>query len=192
VGCAFGRYYVAAAGQPRAVREGDGAMTKKDMNWLSAAEVVDLINAVKEDGDDAISFVVFYKEFVEKGNRRALLDAVYHNCILNNEPLYPWLRLALLYAYKRAHHREIRSWDEVFGKPSYVTAKKVRREFVQGLAGVSEVEHAKNLWLSINKEKLEIIGRKLKIGGRTKVRGLGTQTRLFADMWDRLTRPKTH
>src|SRR5689334_3995345 len=97
--------------------------------WLTGDERVALLHAPLKTDEERAAFLFFYPDFVEKGNLRALLDAVYHCCILDNKPLYPWLKLVLSFAIKRGNHGEIRSWDEVFGKPTrYGTGEKVKRQ----------------------------------------------------------------
>src|SRR5215813_3983964 len=56
------------------------------------------------------------KEKFESGNKTALLYAIYH-CLLLRRPLPEWLRLAFLHTYEARARFEIRSWDDVFGRP---------------------------------------------------------------------------
>ena len=78
------------------------------LGWMSTAEMLALIGAVKlDDRDELASFAVFYDDFVNRGDESALLDAVYHCCISDSEPLHPWLKLAFSYAYNRGRNGEI-------------------------------------------------------------------------------------
>jgi hypothetical protein len=56
------------------------------------------------------------KERFEGGDKSALLYAIYR-CLLMKRPLPEWLRLTFLHAYEAHGRFEIRSWDEVFGRP---------------------------------------------------------------------------
>jgi|SRR5215510_6269817 len=56
------------------------------------------------------------KEKFEGGNKSALLYAIYHR-LLMKRPLPEWLRLEFLHAYEAHARFEIRSWNEVFGRP---------------------------------------------------------------------------
>ena len=56
------------------------------------------------------------KERFEAGDKSALLYAIYH-CLLMKRPLPEWWRLKFLHAYEAHARFEIRSWDQVFGRP---------------------------------------------------------------------------
>jgi hypothetical protein len=55
-------------------------------------------------------------ERFDNGDKSALLYAIYH-CLLMKRPLPEWLPLAFLHTYEARARFEIRSWDEVFGRP---------------------------------------------------------------------------
>jgi hypothetical protein len=56
------------------------------------------------------------EERFNAGDKSALLYAIYH-CLLMKRPLPEWLRAAFLHTYEARARFEIRSWDEVFGRP---------------------------------------------------------------------------
>lgn len=71
----------------------------------------------EEDTDKYLAEILdILKERFEAGDRSVLLYAIYH-CLLMNRPLPEWLRLQFLHTYEAHARFEIRSWDEVFGRP---------------------------------------------------------------------------
>ena len=62
------------------------------------------------------SYLEIAKQKIEGGNKAVLLKAM-HECLIMRKPLPEWLRLAFLQAYQSAYPFEIKSWDEIFGKP---------------------------------------------------------------------------
>jgi hypothetical protein len=150
--------------------------------WLTAGEKLALLHVPKKSDDEIVAFLIFYDDFVEKGNLSALLDAVYRCCILDGKPLYPWLKLALSYAYERGNHGEIRSWDEVFGKPTrYGTGKKIELQIKQEQLVLNEVARLKAEDKSLNEEEFEAIGRRLGVGAKSKVKELLREARLWTE-----------
>ena len=105
--------------------------------------------------------------------------------MLDNKPLYPWLKLVLSFAIKRGNHGEIRSWDEVFGKPTrYGTGEKVKRQIEQERRVAAEVEKVSGEGKSLNEGEFEAIGRRTGVGGKTKVKELLREHR--SSLWNRL------
>jgi hypothetical protein len=156
-------------------------------DWLTASEKVALIEAIsKTDRDEMISFAVFYKDFVEHGRREALLEAVY-SCSTLETPIYPWLKLALVFACKRGRDGEVRSWDELFGKPTrYGTGERLRRRFEQEALVIAEIERLKAEGKPLNEEEFAEIGRRLGVGGKSTVKDLQKSWRFYNDLANRL------
>ena len=70
----------------------------------------------------------------------------------------------------------------MFGRPTrYGTGEKVRRQIEQGQRVVDEVEKLKADGRSLNEGEFEAIGRRLAVGGKSKVKELLHNTRLWAD-----------
>src|SRR5262245_24362404 len=71
----------------------------------------------EEDTDKYLAEVLeILKERFEGGDKTALLYAIHH-CLLMKRPLPEWLRLAFLHTYQAHARFEIRSWDQMFGRP---------------------------------------------------------------------------
>jgi hypothetical protein len=71
----------------------------------------------EEDTDEYLAEVLeILKEIFDGDNKWPLLDAIYR-CLQLRRPVPEWLRVAFLDAYEARARFEIRSWDEVFGKP---------------------------------------------------------------------------
>jgi hypothetical protein len=56
------------------------------------------------------------EERFNAGDKSALLYAIYH-CLLMKRPLPEWLQTKFLHTYEAHARFEIRSWDQVFGRP---------------------------------------------------------------------------
>jgi hypothetical protein len=117
--------------------------------------------------DDALLF-----EFLEtarqrfaEGDKTALLAAM-HQCLLLNKPVPEWLRLAFVEAYQEATGFNIRSWDEVFGKPVESGAHlKARREYAGLRYAVAMGVAMRAPSQKIEKGLFESIGAELGISG---------------------------
>jgi hypothetical protein len=107
------------------------------------------------------------KERFEAGDKSALLSAIYH-CLLLKRSLPEWLRLAFLHTYEAHARFEIRSWDEVFGRPfpkgTHLETEKRNAELRPLIIERVEALKAER---PIDKGLFEEIGRELKIAGTT-------------------------
>jgi hypothetical protein len=107
------------------------------------------------------------KERFEAGDKSALLSAIYH-CLLLKRSLPEWLRLAFLHTYEAHARFEIRSWDEVFGRPvpkgMHLETEKRNAE-LRPL--IIERVQALKAERPIDKGLFEEIGRDLKLAGTT-------------------------
>jgi hypothetical protein len=106
------------------------------------------------------------KEKLEGGNKSALLYAIYH-CLLMKRPLPEWLRLAFLHAYEAHARFEIRSWDEVFGRPvpkgTQLEKEKLRRVVIKRVWALK----TKDPEMPIDRGLFDQIGEELGIPGST-------------------------
>jgi hypothetical protein len=120
----------------------------------------------EEDNDKYLAEVLgFLKEIFEGGSKWALLDAIYH-CLLMKRPLPEWLRAAFLHTYEARTRFEIRSWDEVFGRPvpksTHLTKERRNAEWRFRI-----LERVRELAPPIDKGLFEQIGEELGISGTT-------------------------
>jgi hypothetical protein len=122
----------------------------------------------------------------EAGDDRVLLKAI-NWCCLHNIPLPEWAAAAFVERYRRGHLGEIRSWDEVFGHPTrYGTMGRIKREVEQGHAVLEEVERVKNEGRPLDDEEFNAIGKRLGVGGKTKVKDLLRDARFWAERLETL------
>ena len=112
-------------------------------------------------------------------------DSVLRNlyaCFLTNRAVPKELSDAFVERYLRGHKGEIRSWDEVFGKPTrYGTGKSIKRQTKQGKIVADEVDRLKAQGKSLNEEEFEAIGRRTAVGGKSKVKALLQDHRFWSD-----------
>jgi len=104
-------------------------------------------------------------ERFDNGDKSALLYAIYH-CLLMKRSLPEWLRLAFLHTYEAHARFEIRSWDEVFGRP---VPKGMHLETEKRNAELRPliIERVQKAERPIDKGLFEEIGRDLKLAGTT-------------------------
>ena len=107
-------------------------------------------------------------ERFDNGDKSALLYAIYH-CLLMKRPLPEWLRLAFLHTYEAHARFEIRSWDEVFGRPvpkgTHLETEKQKAELRPLI--ILRVQALKTEGRPIDKNLFEEIGTELGISGST-------------------------
>jgi hypothetical protein len=68
------------------------------------------------DKNVAEYFEKMLKRSFESGDKSTLLWTIYA-CLEMRRPIPEWLRVAFMNAYEAKERFEIRSWDEVFGRP---------------------------------------------------------------------------
>ena len=111
-------------------------------------------------------------------------DSVLHDlyaCFLTNKAVPKELSDAFVERYLRGYHGEVRSWDEVFGRPQrYGTGKKIKRKIEQGHLVAEEVDCLKAQEKSLNEEEFEAIGRRTAVGGKSKVKALLREHRFWS------------
>ena len=96
-------------------------------------------------------------------------------CLLTNKPIPRELSDAFMESYLRGRNGEVRSWDDVFGKPTrYGTGEKIKRRIEQERLVAEEVARVKAEGGSLNQEEFQAIGgrRGVAVGAATKVKGL--------------------
>ena len=110
------------------------------------------------------SYLDVAKRKIESGNKAVLLKAM-HECLIMRKPLPEWLRLAFLQAYQSAYPFEIKSWDEVFGKPHPKGAHlKTRKQHLELDGPISSrVYELAAKGESIDKELFDKIGKEFGI-----------------------------
>jgi hypothetical protein len=52
-----------------------------------------------------------------EGGDKACLPYSLSYCMMNNRPIPPWLATAFSQACHKVHRYEVKSWDDVFGRP---------------------------------------------------------------------------
>ena len=94
-------------------------------------------------------------------------------CFLTDKAVPKELSDAFVERYLKGRNGEVRSWDEVFGKPTrYGTGENIRREIEQGLLVADDVARLRAEGKSLNEEEFEAIGRRTAVGGKSKVKAL--------------------
>lgn len=102
-------------------------------------------------------------------------------CFLTNKAVPKDLSDAFVERYLRGRKGEIRSWDEVFGKPArYGTGENIKRRIEQGQLVTDEVDRLKARGESLNEEEFEAIGRRTAVGGKSKVKALLHEHRFWS------------
>ena len=102
------------------------------------------------------------KRDFESGNKSALLYALY-GCLELKRPIPEWARAALLEACEAVERFEIKSWDDVFGRPlpKGMHLEKERRNARLRPLIIERVRKAE----TIDKALFEEIGESLGISG---------------------------
>ena len=102
------------------------------------------------------------KEKFEGGNKSVLLYALYY-CALLKRSWPEWLRLAFLHTYEAHARFEIRSWNDVFGRPvpKGTHLKTEKRNAKLRPVIVERVRALKAEGRPIDKSLFEEIGRRL-------------------------------
>jgi FtsZ-binding cell division protein ZapB len=104
-------------------------------------------------------------------------------CFLTNKAVPKELSDAFVERYLRGRNGDVRSWDDVFGKPTrYGTGEKMKRQIEQGRLVADEVDRLKAQGKSLNEEEFEAIGgpRRTAVGGRSKVKALLHEHRFWS------------
>jgi hypothetical protein len=110
------------------------------------------------------------KSFATGKDPGAVLQAIFI-CLQRDLPIPDWASGEFRRAYAKGSHGQLKSWDEVFGRPR--TADQYRRwwqrvSVPQKVWGA--VAEAKGRKVPIDDKLFEKIGRDLGLGGKTKVR----------------------
>jgi hypothetical protein len=130
---------------------------------------------------DLLTVHIIYRSEFEAGDDRALLD-VFYWCCLHGLPIPAWAATAFVERYRRGHSGEIRTWDEVFGRPAgYGTGDRLKRKIEQERVVLEEVQRLQSEGESLNEAEFEAIGRRLGVGGKTKVKDLLHDAREWAE-----------
>jgi hypothetical protein len=105
------------------------------------------------------------KRQFEAGDKSVLLWAIW-SCLESRRPMPEWLRIAFLDAYEAAERFEIRSWDEVFGRPvpKSMHLKTEKRKEQLRWAIIARVKALK-AERPIDKGLFEQVGKELGISG---------------------------
>src|SRR5262245_4449646 len=118
------------------------------------------------------------KSSFEGGDKSKLLWTIYA-CLVSRRPIPEWVRVAFLNAYEAAEGFEIRSWDEVFGRPVPKGAhlKPNKRETELRLIIVEQVE-ALAAKQKVNDELFKEVGKEWGIG-TTRVKEIYYSNRYY-------------
>jgi hypothetical protein len=111
------------------------------------------------DKNVAEYFEKMRKRSFESGDKSTLLWTIYA-CLEMRRPIPEWLRVAFLNAYEARERFEIRSWDEVFGRPvpkgTHLRPNKREAEFRSIIVEHVEALAAKQ---KVNKELFKEVGK---------------------------------
>jgi hypothetical protein len=126
-----------------------------------------------ESGCDDLTFAEHEqgaREAFDQGNKDALLHFISF-CFLQRRDVPEWAQEKFRDAVARAKDFEIKSWDEVFGRPLEKGAHlDARRRKHRVLAEVwKSVNKRRRAGDSLNKELYEAVGKELGVGGATVV-----------------------
>jgi hypothetical protein len=106
------------------------------------------------------------RELYEAGDKSEILYCL-NWCIMNRDPIPDWLARALKAAYTAASAHEIKSWDEVFGKP-LKKGKQLATERHKAKVAWSlfwRVEELHGAGKSIDKDLFATVGKEFGVGG---------------------------
>ena len=108
------------------------------------------------------------------------LHAIYVCCLINS-PIPTWVATAFVERYRRGYWGEIKSWDEVFGRPPtrHGTRKRIERDMTAQQLVVEEIRRLQAENKPLNEEEFSAIGRRLGVGGKTRVKELLRDARFW-------------
>jgi hypothetical protein len=130
------------------------------------------------------------RRMFKKGNKGALLWAIYETVLVNKKVVPKWIVDAFREAYSLGRAGEIRSWDEVFGSPParYGAARRLTTKFEQQRLVFEEVRRLKAEGKPLNEEEFVGIGKRLGIGSKSKVKALLREARAWNERMERTER----
>ena len=96
----------------------------------------------------------------EAGDKSVLLWTI-NTCLELRRPIPEWLRAAFLEAYEAADRFEIRSWEEVFGRPvpKSTHLKPRKRDAALPLIILEHVEALKRAGRKVDKDLFKEVGK---------------------------------
>lgn len=121
-----------------------------------------------------------YESEYEAGDKAALIRML-GVCAVSGWIIPKWAAGILDGAHGYAVHGMLKSWDDVFGKPNTPKRGERVRNFQLRWRVYSEILTARAKGESIDDLLFERVGKKLKIGGKTKVKEL---YRIVRDEWE--------
>ena len=142
----------------------------------------------EENDTTAFTLLITHKGEFEAGDEGALLRAIYW-AFLHNRPVPDWARIAFLSQYMRGRHGEIKSWDEAFGRPArYGTGRRILRQMKDEKKVLEEVARLKSEGHSLNEEAFIAIAKSTAVGGKSKVKALLRDAKMWAERLNALYR----
>jgi hypothetical protein len=114
-----------------------------------------------------------------------------YSCFLMKRAIPAELANAFVERYRKGRNGEVRSWDEVFGKPTrYGTGKRIAQQIEEEHLVGEAVAKLKAEGGSLNEEAFDAIGRKTKgvRAAKSKVKTLWTSHRFWTDRVNALLR----
>ena len=101
---------------------------------------------------------------------------------LHQLPVPKEVSAAFIEKFRKGNEGAIKSWDDVFGKPTrYGTGEKVRRRIEQEGKALKEAERLTSEGDSFNDEGYVTIGKRTGVGAKSKVKELLHDAREWAE-----------
>jgi hypothetical protein len=109
-----------------------------------------------------------YQEAYENGNKGVILYAIL-DCVERDQLLPVWLKKAFFDAFWSVQDWEVRSWDDVFGKPhpKGTNLEATRNRILYPSKVYQRIEELREAGQAVGVALFEKVGRELGIGGKT-------------------------
>jgi hypothetical protein len=106
------------------------------------------------------------RERYERGDKSAILWCLQY-CMWSDQPIPPWLATAFDEACRKVYMREVKSWDDVFGRP-LAKGKRLateRRDARLARPLFTMIQDRHKAGAAINKELFHKVGKEFGVSG---------------------------
>jgi hypothetical protein len=102
-----------------------------------------------------------------EGGDKAMLPYSLNHCMMNNLPIPPWLATAFAQACHKVHMHEVKSWDDVFGRPLKKGKRLATEHRNMKIAGplFNTIRGRHEAGAAINKELFNEVGAEFGVSG---------------------------